>query len=119
MNRLRRNLLMIGFGGICRGIVCEGACRGSYRGTTSEEPVEESAEEPAQDDEPQEVSAPTPPTANKLTYTGEVQVLVTDEGWLYSLDGENYSAEPPPPSMLRNTPCISSLQMASTFSLRP
>lgn len=46
---------MIGFGGICQGIVCEGACRGSYRGTTSEEPVEESAEEPAQDDEPQGV----------------------------------------------------------------
>lgn len=63
MNRLRRNLLMIGFGGICRGIVCGGACRGSYRGTTSEEPVEESAEEPAQDDEPQEVSAPTLPIA--------------------------------------------------------
>ena len=61
---------MIGFGGICRGIVCEGACRGGpYRGTTSEEPVEASDEkpahddEPAQDDEPQEVSAPTLPIA--------------------------------------------------------
>lgn len=61
----------------------------------AEEPTEESAKKPAQDDEPKEVSAPTLPTANELTYTGEVQVLVTGGGGLYSLDGENYSAEIP------------------------
>jgi hypothetical protein len=34
--------------------------------------------------------------ANALTYTGEAQALVSGEGeWLYSLDGEAFSAEIP------------------------
>lgn len=61
----------------------------------AEEPTEEPVVEPAQDDEPEGVFIPALPTANELTYTGDAQVLVTGEGWLYSMDGENYSAELP------------------------
>ena len=60
--------------------------------------IEEEASEPAQQPSVEkEVSeaAPALPTANALTYTGEAQALVTGEGWLYSLDGEAYSAELP------------------------
>ena len=35
------------------------------------------------------------PVANALVYTGEAQALVSGEGWLYSLDGETYSADIP------------------------
>lgn len=61
-----------------------------------EQPAEEelSTEEelPAEEELPVEV----PPVANALTYTGEAQPLVSVEGtWLYSLDGETYSAAVP------------------------
>lgn len=85
-------------------------------------PVEETVEEPAVEEPqkpspsgaaeglaersggaaaPDEVSdapaedIPELPTANTLTYTGEAQTLVTGEGWLYSLDGENYDPDIP------------------------
>ena len=64
----------------------------------TEEPSVEEASEPAQQpsvEEEASEAAPTLPTANALTYTGEAQALVTGEGWLYSLDGEAYSAELP------------------------
>ena len=60
--------------------------------------IEEEASEPAQQpsvEEEASEAAPALPTANALTYTGEAQALVTGEGWLYSLDGEAYSAELP------------------------
>ena len=60
--------------------------------------IEEEASEPAQQpsvEEEASEAASALPTANALTYTGEAQALVTGEGWLYSLDGEAYSAELP------------------------
>ena len=65
----------------------------------AEDPAEEEAIEPSPDGEggataPEEVSLVLP-TPNALTYTGEAQALVSGEGWLYSLDGENYSEEIP------------------------
>ena len=60
--------------------------------------IEEEASEPAQQpsvEEEASEAASALPTANALTYTGEAQALVTGEGWLYSLDGETYSAEAP------------------------
>ena len=57
------------------------------------EPVEALpvVEEPAE-----EAPAVALPVANELTYNGEAQALVEGEsGWLYSLDGETYSAEIP------------------------
>ena len=64
----------------------------------AQEPSIEEASEPAQQpsvEEEASEAAPALPTANALTYTGEAQALVTGEGWLYSLDGEAYSAELP------------------------
>ena len=63
-----------------------------------QEPSVEEASEPAQQpsvEEEASEAAPALPTATALTYTGEAQALVTGEGWLYSLDGEAYSAELP------------------------
>ena len=68
---------------------------------TEEEPTEEepTEEEPTEEEPTEEASLDAEsdnlPTANELTYTGEAQALVSGEGWLYALDGENYSAEPP------------------------
>ena len=54
---------------------------------------------PAEDEETDEVASPDgasdAPVANALTYTGEVQALVSGEGFLFSLDGESFSAEAP------------------------
>ena len=59
-----------------------------------EAPVEQPSEEaPVVETAPaEETIAPAP---NTLVYTGEAQPLVTGEGWLYSLDGEAFSAEIP------------------------
>ena len=40
-------------------------------------------------------SLPALPVSNALTYTGEAQALVSGEGFLFSLDGESFSAEAP------------------------
>ena len=44
----------------------------------------------------EELPVQAQPVANALTYTGDAQPLVSVEGtWLYSLDGETYSAAVP------------------------
>ena len=58
---------------------------------TEEQPAEEApVAEGAAEEQPAAV-----PLANALVYTGEAQALVSGAGWLYSLDGETYSADIP------------------------
>ena len=70
----------------------------------AEEPSDEApaAEEPSDELQPaeakavEEIAGVAGPVANALVYTGEAQPLVSAvEPWLYSLDGEAYSAEVP------------------------
>ena len=65
---------------------------------TEEEATEEVAEE-AEDEEVVAVlleeAASIAPVALELTYNGEAQALVAGEGFVYSLDGENFSEEVP------------------------
>ena len=68
-----------------------------------EAPAEEAPaeEQPAEEAPAEEAPAEAQPTdaapiANALTYTGEAQALVSaGEGWLYSLDGEAFTADIP------------------------
>ena len=62
-----------------------------------EEPVEESVEGVADEAAMAALSVENAPVvANVLVYTGDAQPLVTAEGeWLYSLDGENFTADIP------------------------
>ena len=62
-----------------------------------EEPVEESVEGVADEAAMAALSVENAPVvANALVYTGDAQPLVTAEGeWLYSLDGENFTADIP------------------------
>ena len=64
---------------------------------SEEEPVEESVEGVADEAAMAALSVENAPVvANALVYTGDAQPLVTAEGeWLYSLDGENYTADIP------------------------
>ena len=67
--------------------------------TVAEEAVVADAVDECEAEADESVEAlPELPTAMDLTYTGEPQALVSDPGegaFLYSLDGENYSAEIP------------------------
>ena len=55
-------------------------------------PEEAPTEEAPADEQPTDAA----PIANALTYTGEAQALVSGgEGWLYSLDGEAFTADIP------------------------
>ena len=62
-------------------------------------PEEEPAQEPVGEATDALVNAPSEilvlPAINELIYTGEAQALVSGEGWLYSLDGVNYSEQAP------------------------
>ena len=62
-----------------------------------EEPTEESVEGVADEAAMAALSVENAPVvANALVYTGDAQPLVTAEGeWLYSLDGENFTADIP------------------------
>ena len=64
---------------------------------SEEEPVEKSAEGVADEAAMAALSVENAPVvANALVYTGDAQPLVTAEGeWLYSLDGENFTADIP------------------------
>ena len=66
--------------------------------TAEEEAIEEVAEE-VEDEEVVAVlleeAASIAPVALELTYNGEAQALVEGEGFVYSLDGENFSEEVP------------------------
>ena len=67
---------------------------GSAEALTDEVPSPEAADEVPSPDAADALAVL--PVANELTYTGEAQPLVSAEGeWLYSLDGETYSAEIP------------------------
>ena len=64
----------------------------SPKGEAIEVPEEAPAEEAPADEQPTDAA----PIANALTYTGEAQALVSaGEGWLYSLDGEAFTADIP------------------------
>ena len=65
--------------------------------SSEEEPVEETAEGVADEAAMAALSVENAPVvANALVYTGDAQPLVTAEGeWLYSLDGENFTADIP------------------------
>ena len=58
--------------------------------------VDDAEAEPAAEPEPATEPEPAVRPVDGLTYTGEVQALVSAEGeWLFSLDGETYAAEIP------------------------
>ena len=65
--------------------------------TAAEQPVETAAETAARTTVEAIAEQPTDaPVPASLTYTGEAQALVVAaEGWLFSLDGETYSADIP------------------------
>ena len=76
-------------------VVVDGEPDGIIELEPTEFDPEAEAEVGESDSEPMEELAALPAAVEGLTYTGEAQALVVGEGWLYSLDGENYSEEIP------------------------